>query len=63
VPFNPLKDAAFHALGSAYSLGYLIVGVCAVAAALVTVIFIAGRPKDTLLTAESLNDQGAINLR
>ncbi|WP_309500294.1 MFS transporter [Streptomyces shenzhenensis] len=56
VPFNPLKETAFHALGSAYSLGYLIVGVCAVAAALVTVVLIHGRPRDTLITADSLND-------
>jgi hypothetical protein len=29
VPFNPLKDTAFQALGNAYSLGCLIVGLCA----------------------------------
>jgi hypothetical protein len=56
VPFNPLKDTAFDALGSAYSLGYLIVGLCAVAAALVTVVLIRGRGTDTLVTAESLDD-------
>jgi Major Facilitator Superfamily len=56
VPFNPLKDTAFHALGSAYSLGYLIVGLCAVAAAVVTVVLIRGRRTDTLVTAESLDD-------
>jgi len=33
VPLNPLHDTAFHALGSPYSTGYLIVGLCAVAAA------------------------------
>ncbi|MDX3731973.1 MFS transporter [Streptomyces caniscabiei] len=46
VPFNPLKDTAFQALGSAYSLGYLIVGLCAVAAAVVTVALIRGRRTD-----------------
>jgi MFS family permease len=56
VPFNPLKDTAFHALGSAYSLGYLIVGLCAVAAALLTVVLIRGRRTDKLVTAESLHD-------
>src|SRR6202020_1391787 len=33
VPFNPLKDVAFHALGQAYSLGYLICGVAALVSA------------------------------
>jgi hypothetical protein len=52
-PFNPLKDTAFHALGSAYPLGYLIVGLCALAAALVTVALVRGNGTDTLVTAES----------
>jgi MFS family permease len=56
VPFNPLKDTAFHALGSAYSLGYLIVGLCALTAAAVAVLFISGRTHDPLIAAESLND-------
>jgi MFS family permease len=56
VPFNPLKETAFHALGSAYSLGYLIVGLCALAAALVTMVLIGGRRTDTLITTESLDD-------
>src|ERR1700712_2525908 len=29
VPFNPLKDVAFHALSNAYSIGYLICGISA----------------------------------
>ncbi|KOU57601.1 MFS transporter [Streptomyces sp. MMG1533] len=52
VPFNPLKDTAFQALGNAYSLGYLIVGLCAVAAAVVTVVLIKGHRPDTPVTAE-----------
>ncbi|MFF7643479.1 MFS transporter [Streptomyces canus] len=56
VPFNPLKETAFHALGSAYSLGYLIVGLCALAAALVTMVLVGGRRTDTLITPESLDD-------
>ncbi|MEU5339859.1 MULTISPECIES: MFS transporter [unclassified Streptomyces] len=56
VPFNPLKETAFHALGSAYSLGYLIVGLCALAAALVTMVLISGQRTDTLIKPESLND-------
>lgn len=53
IPFNPLKDTAFHALGNAYSLGYLLVGLCAVAAALVTLILIRGRRTDTPITTEN----------
>jgi MFS family permease len=52
VPFNPLKDTAFQALGNAYSLGYLIVGLCAIAAAVVTVVLIKGPGPDAPVTAE-----------
>ncbi|WP_217237561.1 MFS transporter [Streptomyces sp. AC555_RSS877] len=52
VPFNPLKDTAFEALGNAYSLGYLIVGLCAVAAAVVTVVLIKGDRPDAPVAAE-----------
>ncbi|KUO15825.1 MFS transporter [Streptomyces dysideae] len=51
-PFNPLKDTAFEALGNAYSLGYLIVGLCAIAAAVVTVVLIRGDRPDAPVTAE-----------
>ena len=34
VPFNPLKDVAFHALGHAYSIGYVVCGLAALVAAL-----------------------------
>ncbi|MFF5521753.1 MFS transporter [Streptomyces coeruleorubidus] len=56
MPFNPLKDTAFQALGNAYSLGYLIVGLCAVAAAVVTVVLIKGDRPDTPVTAEAADD-------
>ncbi|MEU6183134.1 MFS transporter [Streptomyces coeruleorubidus] len=52
VPFNPLKDTAFEALGNAYSLGYLIVGLCAIAAAVVTVVLIKGDRPDAPVTTE-----------
>jgi hypothetical protein len=55
-PFNPLKDTAFHALSSAYTLGYLIVGICAVAAAVVAMAFIGGTTHDPLVAEESLQD-------
>jgi MFS family permease len=53
VPFNPLKDTAFEALGNAYSLGYLIVGLCAIAAAVVTVVLIKGDRPGAPVTAEA----------
>jgi MFS family permease len=56
VPFNPLKETAFHALGNAYSLSYLLVGLCALAAAVTTVLFIHGRSTDTLIAPNSLDD-------
>jgi MFS family permease len=54
VPFNPLKGVAFHALGSAYSLGYVICGVAALVAALLAGVALGGRSTDTLVSAESL---------
>ena len=38
VPFNPLKDVAFHALSNAYSIGYLVCGVAALVAVLVLAV-------------------------
>src|SRR2546423_1594118 len=35
IPFNPLKDVAFHALSHAYGIGYLVCGIAAAAAALI----------------------------
>jgi MFS family permease len=54
VPFNPLKDVAFHALDHAYSLGYLVVGICALAAAAVALLALGGHGDDPLITQESL---------
>ncbi len=42
-PFNPLKDVAFHALSSAYSVGYLVCGLAALAAALIAAVMLGGR--------------------
>ena len=33
IPFNPLKDVAFHALSHGYALGYLVCGIAALVAA------------------------------
>jgi MFS family permease len=54
VPFNPLKDVAFHALDHAYSLGYVVCGACALAAALLATLGLRGRARESLITEESL---------
>ena len=54
VPFNPLKDVAFHALGQAYSLGYLICGVAALVAAVLAAAALHGLAHRPLVTEESL---------
>jgi MFS family permease len=56
VPFNPLKDVAFHALGHAYSIGYVICGVAALVAALLAVTALHGRAHQPLVTEESLEE-------
>jgi MFS family permease len=43
VPFNPLKDAAFHALSQGYSIGYLICGIAALAATAIALGFMGAR--------------------
>lgn len=54
VPFNPLKDVAFHALGHAYSIGYVVCGIAAVVAALLVTLALGGRARDNMVTGESL---------
>ena len=54
IPFNPLKDVAFHALDNAFSLGYVVCGVCALLAAALAVFALGGGSHDTLLSEESL---------
>jgi len=43
IPFNPLKDVAFHALSNAYAIGFLICGISALVAAVIAVVMLAGR--------------------
>ena len=43
VPFNPLKDVAFHALSHAYAIGYVVCGIAAVVAALIAATVLRGR--------------------
>jgi MFS family permease len=42
MPFNPLKDVAFHALSHGYGIGYLVCGIAAVVAALIAVTMLRG---------------------
>jgi len=56
VPFNPLKNVAFHALDNAYSIGYVVCGCAALLAAILAVLFIGGDSHETLITVESLED-------
>jgi len=53
-PFNPLKDVAFHALSHAYSVGYVICGVSALVAAVLTLVAVRGRAHETLLDPQTL---------
>ena len=54
VPFNPLKDVAFHALGHAYSLGYVICAVAALVSAVLAAAALHGLAHRPLVTEESL---------
>ncbi len=54
IPFNPLKDVAFHALGSAYAGGYLICGAAAVVAALLAAVVLRGAAHESMISSESL---------
>jgi MFS family permease len=56
VPGNPLKDVAFHALGSAYSVGYIVCGVAALVAAALAVFFLGGTSDKPMITEESLEE-------
>ncbi|TVZ07430.1 MFS transporter [Trebonia kvetii] len=59
VPFNPLKDVAFHALSHAYSIGYVICAVAALAAALLAVVGVGGRAHETQTDPRTLTEQEA----
>ena len=43
IPFNPLKDVAFHALSHGYAIGYLVCGIAALVAALIAGTMLGGR--------------------
>ncbi|GHF71055.1 MFS family permease [Amycolatopsis bartoniae] len=53
---NPLKDVAFHALGHAYSIGYVVCGVAALVAAFLAGVVLRGAAHKPMVTEESLHD-------
>jgi MFS family permease len=55
-PFNPLKDVAFHALSHAYSVGFVICGVAALAAAALALVAVRGQVHETLLDPQALSE-------
>ncbi len=54
IPFNPLKDVAFHALDHAYALGYVVCGAAALVAAVLAAVGLGGRSHEVMITEESL---------
>jgi MFS family permease len=56
IPFNPLKDVAFHALSHGYALGYLVCGLAAVVAALISVTMLGGHQHQDAFTEPELID-------
>ncbi|WP_017935877.1 MFS transporter [Nocardioides sp. Iso805N] len=50
-PPNPLKEVAFHALSHAYSIGYLVCGIAALAAALIAALMLGGRQQSHTFVA------------
>jgi MFS family permease len=56
MPFNPLKDVAYHALDHAYSIGYVVCGVAALVAAVLAAAVLRGRADRPMVTEESLHD-------
>jgi MFS family permease len=61
VPFNPLKDVAFHALDHAYSIGYVVCGAAALLAAVLAGLALHGIAHRPLVTQESLNDETPVS--
>jgi MFS family permease len=53
-PFNPIKDAAFHALSNAYSVGYVVCGISALLAAALALFFLGGSSRDIQVSERSL---------
>jgi MFS family permease len=56
IPFNPLKDVAFHALSHSYAIGYVVCGVAALVAAVLTLAAVGGGARETLLDPHTLGE-------
>ena len=55
IPFNPLKDVAFHALSHGYAIGYLVCGISALVAALIAAAMLGGhRHHDAFIEPETV---------
>jgi MFS family permease len=54
VPLNPLKHVAFNALDHAYSLGYVVAGCSALAAAVIAAFAIGGSAHQNMISKETL---------
>jgi hypothetical protein len=56
-PPNPIKEVAFHALGSANSVGYVICGIAGLVAALLVVVALGGGSGTSMIAAGPLDNQ------
>jgi hypothetical protein len=56
IPFNPLKDVAFHALSHGYAIGYLVCGIAAVASALIAATMLRGRHNQDVFVEPEMAD-------
>ena len=55
IPFNPLKDVAFHSLSHGYAIGYLVCGISALVAALIAGAMLGGhRHHDAFIEPEAV---------
>ena len=62
IPFNPLKDTAFHALSHGYALGYLVCGMAAVVAGVIAATMLGGR-RHSEVFAEPERVEAAVEAR
>ena len=62
IPFNPLKNVAFHALDHAYSIGYIVCGSAATLSFLLAVVALGGRQRAQPPVAERDQREPAASL-
>jgi MFS family permease len=61
IPFNPVKHVAYTALGHGYSVGYVVCGVAALVAAVLTVAALGGRVRSTALDDVPAGEQDELS--